>query len=93
MDQTLLYQTAMEWVISTLIPILAVVLPVVLWHKSKQQSEMDKKADKTVMKSELDSIKKDIKEVKSTASEDRALFLSEVKELRTDLRLKKDKEG
>ena len=54
-------------------------------------TKIDSKVDKSVYKTEIASIKDDVSEIKDTAKEDRALFLTEMRELRGDLKLKKDK--
>ena len=49
------------------------------------------KADEKETKQRFLSLESNITDIKSSAKEDRALFLIEVRELRGDLKLKKDK--
>jgi len=49
------------------------------------------KADSKATDIRFKSIESDIKDVKDSAKEDRAIFLDAINELRKDLRLKKDK--
>ena len=70
-----------------------VISTLIMWGLMTKNinAKIESKADKELTKTEISSIKEDIIEIKDTAKEDRALFLTEMRELRSDLKLKKDK--
>lgn len=100
MDQALFIVTQIQGVGITLTNIQAfsgaigiVISTLIMWGLMTKNinSKIDGKVDKSVYKTEVTSMKEDIVEIKNTAKDDRAFYLVEMRELRSDLKLKKDK--
>jgi len=69
MDAAFLFANSLEWVTSTILPILVVVIPVWIHLSSKHARAMDKKVDKEVFDTKIKPIEKAIVEVKTAQSE------------------------
>ncbi len=78
MDSTVISVTSQEWLSNTVLPILAVVVPVWVYLSTPQTSVLKSKVDITTYKTEIDALKKDI-----TETRDSALLLR--KEIKDDL--------
>ena len=69
MDNALLFANSLEWITSTILPILVVVIPVYIHLSSKHSRAMDKKVDRDVFESKIKPLEKSITEVKAAQSE------------------------
>ena len=69
MDQALMFANSLEWITSTILPILVVVIPVYIHLSSKHTRAMDKKVDKDVFDSKIKPIEKSVTEVRAAQSE------------------------
>ncbi len=82
MDQALLYSQMMGWIISTLIPILAIVSPVAIYLHMAHKNTMDSKVDSKIFEATIEPIRKDVDEIKQNNLALKSEIMDELKYIR-----------